>query len=176
MYSKIQETIAGNINFLTEELQPYMDKFNCKSPFDLFNHKFDSVDEKIKVMGIINRRDAFVFMGNQVAYEQMSVEDEVNDSAVGEIPRIRKSEIIVNAFQREVEKQMQKALATDTFFVDFAVESINESHEKAESLVSIGFFDQAIPYLAVLWYNRFKETLAPVAEPSFDDEPPLLLA
>ena len=184
MYSKIQETIAGNITFLTTQIQPYMDKYNCRNAFELFTHKFEDPEEKVRVMGYVHRRDAFVYMGNQIAYEQMSVAQEAVKAVGGVLPAVRKNEIIINAFQREVEKQMQRAWIQDSKFVDGVVEFEVDSREKMETLIEFKHFNQAIPYLAVLWYNAKVEPLLPKpkkvvegrvkVEPGPDDEPPLL--
>jgi len=168
MYSKIQQMIAGNINFLTTQIQPYLDKYQCKNAFDLYTQHFEDMEEKVKVMGYVHRRDAYVTIGNQIASEQTSIQDEITDSFMKTIPSSRKQEIIGNAFSREVEKLL----------MDSNPEMLNYAHEgylkDATILLKNENYSDALPLIAAIWYDTEIEKLnEPEETPSEPNEPQL---
>jgi hypothetical protein len=165
MYSKLQQMIAGNIKFLTTQLQPYLDKHKCKNAFDLYTQHFE---EKVKVMGYVHRRDAYVTIGNQIASEQTSIQDEITGSLMKTIPSTRKQEIIGNAFSREVEKLL----------MDSNPEMLNwasaDCIKDAMDLMDDGSYSSALPLIAAIWYDTEIEKLnEPEVTPSEPTEPQL---
>lgn len=69
-YEKLRQELAGNIAFLTTQIKPWMDKYNCVNAFDLFTKEFKGEEkEKLIIHGYIHRRDAYVQILNKLEYE-----------------------------------------------------------------------------------------------------------
>jgi hypothetical protein len=168
MYSKIQQMIAGNIKFLTTQIQPYLDKYQCKNAFDLYTQHFEDMEEKVKVMGYVHRRDAYVTIGNQIASEETSIQDEITNSFMKTIPSSRKQEIIGNAFSREVEKLLMDSDPEILKWADM------NCIKDAMDLMEDENYGSALPLIAAIWYDTEIEKLnEPEETPSEPNEPQL---
>jgi hypothetical protein len=70
-YENVRETLKGNIAFLSTQIKPWIDKYNCKNAFDLFTKSFEGNDkEKLIIHGYIHRRDAYIQILNVLESEQ----------------------------------------------------------------------------------------------------------
>jgi hypothetical protein len=156
MYAKIQETIAGNIKFLTSQLNDYMRQYQCRNSYELFNHKFEDLNEKVLVHSIIHRRDTFVYIGNLIANEPMSIKEQLKDSVSGVIPVSRKWETISNAFSRGVETALNEVSLDESEILNSVDD---DDYERAAHLVKNGKLSTALPLIAALWYDSEMEVL-----------------
>jgi|SRR5579859_3051379 len=69
-YDKVKETLKGNIAFLSTQIKPWIDKYNCVNAFDLFTKPFEGDEkEKLIVHGYIHRRDAYMQILNVIEAE-----------------------------------------------------------------------------------------------------------
>ena len=162
MYGKILETLDGNVSFLTTQIQPWIQKYGCRSAFDLFNHPFEDPDEKARVMGYVHRRDAYITIANQIRAEQTSIKEERDASVTGTISKIRKVEIVGNQFVRDAEDALTKAWMEDKDFLERAGMNIEETWHKLDNCIAQNNIVDALPLFITLWYNDTKEVLGTI--------------
>jgi hypothetical protein len=174
-YKKISEMLAGNISFLSTQIAPWIAQYGCKSAFDLFNHDFKGdTDEKVKIMGYIHRRDAYIQILNTLEYEATSIREETKSTRLKTIPISRKWEIIENAFTRKTGKVMGEMGIEDSEILNgLDPQTWRESKLVLAEAIQNGSFEHAIPLFAALWYNANVEPLGP-AVPQPEPTSPLI--
>lgn len=156
-YKRLQNTLAANIKTLSSSIDFYVRKYKCKSAFELFNMDFDGdVNEKIRIMGYVHRRDAFIYIANIIGQSQLSIREEQSESVSGVIPTTRKWEIIGNAFVRKAEDLLTEVSVEDsTVFI-----GLDESDPKhVAAMIQDGAYEEAFPLYAALWYNKNVEII-----------------
>ena len=69
--TNLKEMLKGNIGFLSTQIKPWADKYNCINAFDLFTKTFDGdTKEKLIIHGYIHRRDAYIQVLNMIESEE----------------------------------------------------------------------------------------------------------
>lgn len=69
-YTKVLEMLKGNIAYLSTQIKPWIDKYDCKNAFDLFSKPFEgSEGDKLIIHGYIHRRDAYIQILNAIEAE-----------------------------------------------------------------------------------------------------------
>lgn len=161
-YTSITQMLKGNIAFLSTQIQPWIDKYNCKNAFELFNKPINDSDEKARIIGYIHRRDAYINVLNMMESDIQTISYEERNSTAKVIPLSRKWEIISHFFIPEVEKEMAKMVASDPDLLNY-IDVFNpgdlNNYLDDENFVGL------VPYLAALWYQQNIEKFKTKAEP-----------
>jgi hypothetical protein len=169
-YQVLQDTISIKIKTLGNQLEDWVKKLNLKNIFELSHFPFEDCKERAIVHGLIQRRDAYVDIGNMIELEQTSLSVALKDSKTGVITSVEAMKIVSNAFSREIEDKMLTEWISNPRFVKNIVANKTTSEDDLKTCIEEGGYEQAIPYLAVLWYNKFREAVIP-AQPIVEPTP-----
>jgi hypothetical protein len=161
MYPKLVETLKGNIAYLSTQIQPWIDQYKCKNAFELFTKDIPDVNEKIKIMGYIHRRDAYITTLNSLESDVQTISYEERNAKMKVIPLSRKWEIISHFFIPEVEKAMTRMPGNDAQLLNY-VDAFNP--KDLGNYLDDKEFVEIVPYLAALWYHQNVEKFKVIEE------------
>ena len=160
-YQVLQDSIHAKIQVLGNQLNDWVKKLNLKNVFELSHFPFEDAKERSIVHGMIQRRDAYVDIGNMIELEQTSLSAAREDSKSGVVSSVETMKIIGNAFSREVESKLLSDWIANPKFITAMVNNEANAEDCLRYSVNEREYDEAITVLAVLWYNKFKEAVIP---------------